>query len=101
MEIKSYLLIFLFCNLCFLIKGSKDSKGCSLSNLFSIEPSADIYRDKQFKKIKGNKYWIVSKTESSVQKVLGVYFDNGSNEYYFNLATFDQTDISQVWNLKL
>ena len=46
MKNKSYLLIFLFCNLCFLIKGSKDSKGCSFSNLFSIEPAADIYRDR-------------------------------------------------------
>lgn len=55
----------------------------------------------QFKKIKENQYWLVSKKESTVQKVLSIYFDEGLNDYHFTSATFDQNDIRQVWNLKL
>lgn len=45
METKSYIIFFLFSNLCFIIRASKDSKDCSPSNLFSIEPASEIFRD--------------------------------------------------------
>ena len=56
----------------------------------------------EFKKIKGNQYWILSKKMSrdTAPKALQVYYDEGSSIYRASTGNFDEKDIYQVWIVK-
>lgn len=56
----------------------------------------------EFKRIKGNQYWILSKkmSKDTVLKALQVYYDEGSSVYRPQTANFDENNVYQVWNVK-
>lgn len=56
----------------------------------------------EFKKIKGNQYYILAKimARDKVRKALQVYLDETTNVYRLSTFDFDEKNAYQVWNFK-